>query len=101
MHEPTRYISGSAFNGNRIQGNRAISHLSDRNQTNYVSLTEWCEKNFITKRVGYSLIQKRLLIGQKLHGQWWVTSNPECLEQLLEYLQVDQLTFDANNLTLL
>lgn len=96
-HEPVKYISGSAFNGNRIQGNRAISNLQDRNQTNLVSLTVWCSRNFITKRLGDTLISKKLLIGQRLYGEWWVCANLECLDQLLEYLGVEELVFDADN----
>ena len=95
--EPTEYISGSAYNGNRIQGNRAISSLSGRNKTNYVPLTTWCQRNFISKRIGYTLLTKRLLIGQRLYGQWWVCANLDCLDQLLEYLGVEKLIFDANN----
>lgn len=95
--EPVRFISGSAFNANRTQGNRAISNLQDRNKTNYVSLTEWCRRNFITKRLGDTLISKKLLIGQRLYGEWWVCANLECFEQLLEYLGVEQLIFDADN----
>lgn len=96
-NEPITEISGSAFNGNTIQGSRPFSAIPGRERTNYVSFTDWCSGNFITKRIGYQLIKRRLLIGQKLYGQWWVCANPDCLEQLLEYLGVEELLFDANN----
>ena len=95
--EPVREISGSAFNGNTIQGTRPFSVIPGQELTNYVSLTDWCQGNFISKWIGVELIKRKLLIGQKLHGQWWVTSNPDCLDELLEYLGVDELAFDADN----
>ena len=90
-------VSGSAFNGNTTQGHHVISSLKNRQQTNYVSLSDWCEGNFITKRIGYTLIKRKLLIAQKLYGQWWVCANIDCLDELLDYLGLEQLYFDANN----
>jgi hypothetical protein len=43
------------------------------------------------------LIAKKLLIAQRLYGQWWVRSNPACLEELLNYLGIEQLFFDASD----
>ena len=90
-------ISGSAFNQNKFKGYRIKSSLSGRNKTNYVSLTEWCEKNFISKDVGRKLLKKKLLIGQRFKGQWWVCANIECMENLLIYFDLPELFFDANN----
>lgn len=97
--------SGSAFNGNTLQSKYPLSSLYkyennsvvNREKTLYVSLTDWCNGNFISKDMGRKLIAKRLLIGQKLYGQWWVCANLECLEELLDYLGVEQLLFDAAN----
>lgn len=93
--------SGSGFNFNHFNGNRIRSCLKDENNkpktTNYVSLTKWCNQNFISKKQGRNLLEKKLLIGQRLYGQWWVCANLDCLEQLLEYLNVDSLNYDANN----
>ena len=93
--------SGSAFNYNKFNGNRIRSYLLDEEKkpktTNYVSLTDWCNNNFITKRIGRTLLTKRLLIGQRLYGQWWVCANLNCLEELLEYLGLEELFFDADN----
>lgn len=97
--------SGSAFNGNTLQSNYIKSNLYKYNNqvlvneeiTNYVSLTQWCNGNFISKDIGRTLIAKKLLIAQKLYGQWWVCANQECLQELLDYLGVEQLLFDANN----
>lgn len=96
-HEPVEYISGSAFNGNSLQANRPISIIIGREKTNYVSLSQWCRENFVSKRIGYILIKRKLLIGQRLWGQWWVCANPDCLVSLLEYLGVEVLLFDADN----
>ena len=91
------YRSGSAFNGNRVMGTRPLSGIPGRSRTNYVSLTDWCKGNFISKKQGTRLIKKKLLIGQKLLGQWWVCANPDCLDELLKYLGVEELLFDADN----
>lgn len=90
-------LSGSAFMGNSIQATRPISAIRTSHLTNYVSLSEWCQKNFITKRVGYRLIAQKLLIGQKKYGRWWVCANPDCINELIDYLGIEQLQFDAEN----
>lgn len=93
--------SGSAFNGNKFSGYRIRSYLLDDTNkpktTNYVSLTQWCEGNFITKKIGRTLLKKKLLIGQRLYGQWWVCANLDCLSELLDYLGLEELFFDADN----
>lgn len=92
------YASGSAFNGNQINSTHPLSRLKNREKTNYVSLTDWCKNNFISKNVGRNLIEKKLLIAQRLYGEWWVCANLECMEELLDYLNLDALYFDADNL---
>lgn len=91
------YISGSAFQDNDINNSRPLSSISNRQKTNYVSLTQWCQENFISKKIGRTLIKRKLLIGQRLWGRWWVCANPDCLDLLLDYLQVEKLLFDADN----
>lgn len=95
--EPKAKISGAAFNGNTVMGTRPLSSIPGRSQTNYVSLTEWCSKNFISKKVGTTLIKKKLLIGTRRHHVWWVCANPYCLDDLLDYLGISELFFDADN----
>jgi hypothetical protein len=95
--EPVVKISGAAFNGNTLMGTRPLSQIPEKEKTRYVSLTEWCEGNFISKRQGRNLIKKKLLIAQRLYGQWWVCANPHCLDTLLEYLGITKLIFDADN----
>ena len=94
--EPTIKLNGSAFVGNSINSTRPISQLPNTDTTKVVSLTEWCEKNFITKRIGRQLIKRKLLIAFRRHHVWWVTANPDCIEQLLEYLGVDELQFNPD-----
>ena len=90
--------SGSGFHVHQINGNRPITRIKDgRDKTNYVSLGEWCERNYITKKIGYNLIKRKYLIAQRLFGRWWVCANPDCLEHLLEYLGLEELFFDADN----
>jgi len=96
MDAPIR-PSGSGFNINQFNGNRIKTSIENSNRTNYVSLTLWCQNNFISKRLGKTLLAKKLLIGQRLKGKWWVCANPECIEELLDYLGLDQLFFDATN----
>lgn len=93
------YTSGSAFNGKKISGHHPIAHLTltQWEYTSYVSLTAWCNNNFISKKTGYNLIKKKLLIAQKMYGQWWVCANLQCLDELLDYLQLDELYFDGKN----
>ena len=90
-------LSGSAFVGNSLQATRPMTSLKQQNLTNYVSLTEWCKKNFVSKYVGRKLIAKKFLVAQKLWGQWWVCVNRECEIELLEYLGLESLYFDAEN----
>ena len=97
MNFDCKKISGSAFNENKFKGNHVKSSLSGKNKTNYVSFTEWCQKNFISKAVGRELLKRKLLIGQRLKGEWWVCANKDSLEDLLDYIGLTQLFFDANN----
>ena len=90
-------ISGAAFNGNTVMATRPLSHIPNREKTAFVSLTEWCSKNFISKKVGTRLIKRKLLIAQRLKGQWWVCANPYCLDELLEDMGIEELFFDADN----
>jgi hypothetical protein len=99
--------SGSAFNGAGINRHYIKSTIKDRDpilniiryreRTNYVSFTEFCARNFISKDIGRSLIKKKLLICQRLYGKLWVTSDPNCRQELLDYLLVNSLNFDAEN----
>lgn len=95
--EPVVKISGAAFNGNTVMATRPLSRISGNEKTNYVSLTEWCKRNFITKKQGTRLIKRKLLIAQRMYGQWWVCANLHCLDELLRELRVEQLAFDAEN----
>ena len=95
--EPTVKISGAAFNGNSVMATRPLSGIPGKEKTRYVSLTEWCAKNFITKKIGTRLIKQKLLIGQRYKGQWWVCTNPDCLDELLADLGMAELFFDADN----
>ena len=95
--EPTIKISGSAFQDHSINNRRPKSALSDRDNTKVVPLSEWCRQNFISVDIGYTLIKLKLLIGFRRHHVWWVCANPACIEQLLDYLGLEQLYFDADN----
>ena len=89
--------SGAAFNGNKLMGTRPISGIPGKTVTKYVSLTQWCERNSITKRVGRKLIEKKFLIGVRRKHIWWVCANSYRLEGLKNYLGVEKLMFDADN----
>ena len=93
--EPTFKISGNAFNGDRLMATRPISHLPNTERTNVVSLVQWCTENFITLNQGRTLLKRKLLVGFRRHHVWWVAANPDCIEKLLEYLDVEELAFDA------
>ena len=97
MTEPMKKSSGAAFNGNYLMATRPYSGIPGNSMTRYASLTEWCNKNFISKYQGKTLIKKKLLIGQRLYGQWWVCANLHCMDELLEYLGIPELFFDAEN----
>lgn len=88
-------IGGSAFNGNTTQANRPISYIKDRAYVNVVPLSLWCQRNFISRDTGYKLIKLKYLVAFRRHGQWWVSSNPDCFDELTEYLDVDSLLFDG------
>lgn len=94
--EPVIKNGGSAFRGNTRQAKRPLAALPDRDRTDVVRLADFCEGNFISRYQGYRAIEKRLLIGFRRYGNWWVRSNPECIEELLNYLGLDELLFDAS-----
>ena len=93
--EPTIKRGGSAFIGNSRIAKRPIPNLSDGKPTYVVSLAEFCARNFISPYQGYQVIDKKLLIAFKRYGKWWVRSNPDCINELLEYLGMEKLLFDA------
>ena len=93
--EPLIKNGGSAFQANSINATRPVERINHLNKVQVVSLTEWCAKNFITKYTGRTLIKKKLLIGFRQKHQWWVTANPDCLQELLDYLGVEELAFDV------
>lgn len=95
--DPVIKISGAAFVGNTLIGTRPLPHLPERELTNFVSLSQWCEQNFISKNQGRTLLKRKLLVGIRRHHVWWVAANPDCLPELLDYLGVSELAFDANN----
>lgn len=91
------YHSGAAFNGNKLMATRPLSGIPGKTKTNYVTLTEWCKKNQISKDRGRYLIKKKMLIAQRIKHQWFVCANPQYINKLLNYLSINQLLFDANN----
>lgn len=98
MDEPLLpHQSGSAYSGNFINSTHPLTGLPDRSLTNYVRLSDWCRGNFISTDIGYTLIKKKLLVGVRRHHVWWVCANLTCLIELLDYLGIEQLYFDADN----
>ena len=93
--EPLIINGGSGFVDNQINATRPLTRIADSEQVKVVSLTQWCEKNFISKWTGRNLIKKKLLIAFRFKHQWWVTANSDCLPELLEYLDVEKLAFDV------
>ena len=98
--EPVIKNGGSAFVGNTKQAYHPLSKIEDplNKKLDYVkvvSLKEWCDRNFITRRVGYKLIKLKYLTAFRRHGQWWVCANPNCIDQLIEYLGIEKLLFDV------
>ncbi len=91
------YFSGSAFQDNDINNTRPINRIKGRDRTNYVALTRWCRENNVSIKVGRTLIKRKLLIGTRLLGRWWVCANLDCYELLLDYLGVEAIIFDADN----
>jgi hypothetical protein len=96
--------SGSAFIDNDINNTRPLSVGKNQTgenleKTNFVTFTAWCEGNFISKKVGVNLIKRKLLIAIRYGGKWYVAANceKECYQQLLDYLGVEKLLYDADN----
>lgn len=94
--KPVTKIGGSAFVGNTTQAHRPIPQIKDKNYLHVVTLCEWCQRNFISRDLGYKLIKLKYLIAFRRHGQWWVTANPDCLTSLIELLGVEKLLFDVD-----
>lgn len=98
MINSTEFIvisGGSAFNGSLIQGTHPLTRIDRRDYVNVVSLALWCKRNFITRDIGYQLIKRKYLIAFRRHGQYWVCTNPKCINELLEFLGIEQLFFDV------
>ncbi len=93
--EPVIKLGGSAFVGNRRMGTRPLPKINEQIYLNVVSLKQWCDGNFISRDTGYKLIELKYLIAFRRHHIWWVAENPDCAEQLLEYLGIEELLFDA------
>jgi hypothetical protein len=60
-----------------------------------VALLSLCRANFISIDVGYKLIKLKYLIAFRRHHIWWVTCNPLCKQELLDYLGIEQLLEDV------
>ena len=95
--EPTIKNGGSAFVDNSINNTRPLSSLPGKEKTNVVKLSDWCKNNFISTDTGYTLLKKKLLVGFRRHRVWWVCANQTCLNELLDYLGIEQLAFDPEN----
>lgn len=100
MIEPVIKLGGSAFNGNSTQASRPIPQIIDPNNPKLdrllvVSLREWCDRNFISRDMGYKLIKLKYLVAFRRHGQWWVTANPDCVKEIINLLDVEKLVFDV------
>jgi hypothetical protein len=93
--EPEIQLFGSAFQGNTLNSTRPLPRLIEVERTNVVKLTDLCRANFITIDVGYRLIKLKYLIAFRRHHVWWVTTNPTCKQELLDYLGVEQLFGDV------
>lgn len=93
--EPIVICHGSAFNGNTIQGTRPKTQIDNQDYVKVVSLTLWCERNFISRDTGYKLIKLKYLIVFRRHGYYWVCADPLCKPQLKEFLGVEELLFDV------
>ncbi len=89
--------NGAAFNGNRLMSTRPKSQLiRDSNGnllkcTKYISLSNFCRLNFVTKRTASSALAKKYLVGIRYKGQWWVAVDFECLEDLKDYLGLEDV----------
>lgn len=81
-------FSGSAFNGNRMQAAYIWSHDPNKEKLIFISLADFCKANFISKKIGYTMIRKRLVIAKRLGHRWWVAQNDNCIEELKDYLDV-------------
>ncbi len=94
--EPEFKLSGSAFQGNTLNSTRPLSRFENLESVKVVKLSSLCRANFITIDVGYRLIKLKYLIAFRRHHVWWVTSNPLCKQELLDYLGVTALLGDVD-----
>lgn len=81
--------------GNTLNSTRPLSRLPDLDRVKIVKLTDLCKANFITIDVGYRLIKLKYLIAFRRHHVWWVTCNPLCRQELLDYLGITKLLGDV------
>lgn len=91
--------NGAAFNGNHLMANRPKSQLirdSNGNPlkcTKYICLSDFCRLNYVTKRSCRSAIAKKYLIAIRYRGQWWVAIDPNCIDELKDYLGLEEIIF--------
>lgn len=93
--EPKIQLFGAAFQANTLNSTRPLSRLRNANCVAVVKLTQFCRGNFISIDVGYRLIKLKYLIAFRRHHIWWIAINPNCKQELLDYLGVEQLLFDV------
>jgi hypothetical protein len=93
--DPEIQQGGSAFCGNTLNSTRPLSRLTEADKLQVVKLTDLCRANFITIDVGYRLIKLKYLIAFRRHHVWWVTCNPLCKQELLDYLGVSEILGDV------
>ncbi len=92
---------GAAFNGNKLMATHPASQIEgdEVNKTTFISLSDFCRLNHVTKYQGRKAIALKYLVAVRRGGQWWVTPNPKCLDLLKDYLGLDDLIVCATNLT--
>lgn len=95
--KPVIKISGSANQNHRLNSTRPIAFIKSKDRVNVVKLSQWCAGNFITPYIGYRLIRLKYLLAFRRHHTWYVAANPACKDELLNYLGLEALFYDADN----
>lgn len=88
---------GNAFQGDYTRSFRPYGALPDRTNTKFVLGTEFKKRNNITHHQMLYCIQRKYLAAIRRGGAWQVASIPWCRVEMLEYLGLDSLAYDAEN----
>ena len=97
MHLPVNLKRGNAFQNDVVRNSYVKGALTDRTNTKFVLGTEFKRRNFISHHQFRECLKRGYLVGIRRGGAWQVASCAPMKEEMLHYLGMDALLYDADN----